>query len=111
MRVLFKRTPLIEWAGELHAYPLVRVDDPDQARLVTAGEDEAGWKRVGWKQFFGALERRKLFVIVDSETELRYRLLPLHLAELTLPKEAFGPPWWKALAQDVCTAWPKRVSP
>jgi hypothetical protein len=108
LRVLKKRRPVIEWAGELHAYPLARAGAPQEVKLTTPGADEPGWSRVGWKDFFTPIERRNLRVVVDSETELRYRLLPLHLALTTLPREAFGPPWWKALAHEVFIASPAK---
>ncbi len=109
MRVLKKRRPIIEWAGELHAYPLVRQDQPSEVKLSTPGQDEAGWRRVGWREFFTPIERHNRRVVVESETELRYRILPAHLAEMILPRTAFGPPWWKVLRHEVFTAWPPKA--
>jgi hypothetical protein len=62
---------------------------------------------VGWRQFFTPIEKQGLLVIAESETELRYKLMAAHEAHATLPPEAFGPPWWKALARDVLTAFPR----
>jgi hypothetical protein len=106
MRVLKKRRPVIEWAGELRAYPLRRQDAPSEVRLGVPGGDESGWTRVGWRDFFTPLERQRILVVAESETELRYRLIPADQAHTALPKDAFGPPWWKALARNVCVAWP-----
>jgi hypothetical protein len=106
MRVLKKRRAVIEWAGELRAYPLVRREAPNEVKLVVPGEDESGWSRVGWRQFFTPLEKQKIFVVAESESELRYRLVPAHEAHGVLPTDAFGLPWWKTLARNVCVAWP-----
>jgi hypothetical protein len=106
MRVLKKRGAVIEWAGEMRAYPLARKNIPTEVKLVSPGEDETGWTRVGWQEFFTPLEKRGLLVVAESETELRYRLLPAHQAHAELPRQAFGPPWWKALTHDVLTAFP-----
>jgi hypothetical protein len=109
MRVLSQRRPVIEWAGELHAYPLARQTQPPQVKLSTPGGDESGWTRVGWREFFTPIERQGHVIVADSETELSYRILPRHLAHATLPREAFGPPWWKRLAREVCTACPPKA--
>jgi hypothetical protein len=107
MRVLKKRRAVIEWAGELRAYPLRRQDSPSEVKLVAPGSDESGWMRVGWRDFFTPLERQGILVVADSETELSYRLVPADQAA-ALPAEAFGPPWWKALARNVCVGWPMK---
>lgn len=107
MRVLKKRGAVIEWAGELRAYPLARRDTPTEVKLVSPGDDETGWTRVGWRDFFAPLEKHRVWVVAESETELRYRLLSAHQAHAELPPEAFGPPWWKVLARDVLTAFPR----
>jgi hypothetical protein len=106
MRVLKKRGAVIAWAGELRAYPLVRKDAPTEVKLVAPGEDESGFLRVGWREFFTPIEKQKILVVAESESELRYRLVSASEAH-TLPREAFGPPWWKALAHNVLTIWPR----
>jgi hypothetical protein len=107
MRVLKKRGSVIEWAGELRAYPLAQREAPGEVKLVVPGGDESGWARVGWREFFAPLEKRRMLVVAESDAELRYRLVPSAEAHAVLPAEAFGPPWWKALARDVLTVFPR----
>ncbi|HUB06964.1 MAG TPA: hypothetical protein VMB50_08185 [Myxococcales bacterium] len=101
MRVLPNRRAVIEWAGGHHAYPLQKVNDPSEVRLAQAGDDESGYRRVGWEHFFGPLERHHRVVAVADDGSFSYHVLPREEARRALPPEAFGEPWWRHLLHEV----------
>ncbi len=105
MQVFLHRRAIIEWAGQQGAFPVQKIDAPDEVKLSRPGGDEAGWRRVGWEPFFRALARRRALVVVDDSG---CRILPREEALRELPPEAFGPPWWQALWHDI---WLTRPEP
>lgn len=106
-RVLGNRRAVIEWAASHHAYPVQKVGEPTQVELSRAGENETGWRRVGWEQLFAPLERGERVIVVGADGGFEHRILPKAQARAELPPEAFGPPWWKRLQHEV---WPTRSS-
>jgi hypothetical protein len=89
MQVLMDKGEVIRWAGRVRAYPILRGDRPE---LSKPGDDEAGAKRVGWKEFFEPLRRLGLVVVVDAPDGFEHRILEKHKAVAELPAAAFGPP-------------------
>ena len=101
MRVLQNRRAVIEWAGSQRAYPLQKRGDPTQVKLCRPGDDEAGWRRVGWEQLFTPRDRGHQVVAVADDGSFGYQILPREEAHRAFPREAFGPPWWKHLVHEV----------
>jgi hypothetical protein len=98
MQVLNHRGEVIRWAGAVHAYPVLRGEQPDLSR---AGEDETGARRVGWRQFFTALREKKLLVVVEAPDGFDHKLIEGHKAHTELPAAAFGPPLWKRVLHEI----------
>ncbi len=108
MQAFTKRRPVIEWAGAQHAYPVQKADAPSEVKLSRHGEDEAGWRRVGWAAFFRALDQGHALVVVESPDGFAHRILPREQARRELPPEAFGRPWWETLIHEI---WLVRPDP
>ncbi len=106
MRVLRNRRAVIEWAGDKHAFPVRKEDAPSDVKLVR--EDEPGFVRVGWREFFAPLDREERLVAVDETADFSVRVLSAEEARRTLPPEAFGPPWWQRLLHEI---WLDRPQP
>ncbi|MHB8420260.1 MAG: hypothetical protein ACYDCL_19470 [Myxococcales bacterium] len=104
--MLPNRRAVIEWAGSHRAYPVRKEDNPSQVRLVRPGDDEAGWRRCGWEQFFTPLDRTHRAVAVADDGSFDHRLLSPEEAS-QLPREAFGQPWWRRLLHEVWLTRPE----
>jgi hypothetical protein len=98
MHVLKKRGEIIQWAGTLRAYPVLRGSRPELAR---PGDDETGASRVGWEEFFRAFDHHGLVLVVESPDNFEHRFLAKRKAQAELPATAFGPPFLARLWHEV----------
>ena len=89
MQVLKTRREVIQWAGAMHAFPVLRGSRPELSR---PGDDEVGASRVGWKEFFAAFDHHRLVLVAETPGKFEHRFLERHQARLELPPVAFGPP-------------------
>jgi hypothetical protein len=101
VEALTHRQAVIEWAGSQHAFPVRNLAAPDQVDLAQAGEDRAGWSRVGWEAFFTPLERHHRLLVIESPDQFAHRILPATEAHAELPREAFGPPFCTRLLAEL----------
>lgn len=101
MIVLSHRRAVIEWAGRQHAFPVRKKDAPDQVEILRPGDPEAGYQRIGWKQFFTPLDRARRLVAVDAPDAFGHRILTRAEAHAQLPPEAFGAPWSQRFLHEI----------
>jgi hypothetical protein len=106
VEVLSRRNAVIDWAGAQHAFPVQDPANPDQVELAQSGGERAGWKRVGWEKFFTPLDRNRRVLVIDSREQFAHRILPIAQARAELPRQAFGPPFWKRLLGEL---WLRRA--
>lgn len=106
MIVFTKRRGVIEWAGRVHAYPVLKSDDPGFAGFSRQGSQETNLRRVGWREFFTALDQHRLVVAVESADDFAHRVLPKAKAHAEFPPASFGPPWYRVLWHEVVLGQP-----
>jgi hypothetical protein len=107
VEALSDRQAVLEWAGSQRAFPVQNLGTPDQVDLAQPGEDRAGWKRVGWEEFFTPLERQHRVIVIESPGKFAHRILSSAEAHATLPRESFGPGFWTRLRNEL---WPSRAT-
>ncbi len=98
MLLLQTRRSVIEWAGRVHAFPVLAGQTVD---LAVPGPDAVGTRRIGWQGFFEVLEGRHLGVAVEGLDSVGHRIVELSKAHAELPPAAFGPPWYRRLWHEV----------
>jgi len=67
-RFLDTRHAIIDWVGLHGAMPGLRKDDGAPVAF-RAEDDDSGYRRVGWAEFFEVVERSHLGLLVDESLE------------------------------------------